>query len=631
MAETKAVEIKKAIGTERIKMKVIVDLPDFAERAAESGVEYIGLTRLEGIIASTKKHPLQYEKENKLEDYTKLLEQGITKIIEHFRGIWVRASDIRTDEYGSLEGAPEREINPMLGFHGVRFSLKHPSILNAELQAIKNVAKLNPEKKIGIMFPQIISIEEVREAKKYFNEFKTENMEFGVMIETPAAVQIIEEICDEVDFISFGTNDLTQFTLAVDRNNEDVQYLYNELHPSIYSQIKKVIRECRRKNVETSICGQAGSKKEMVEFLFRKGIDSISVNADAAFEISSFINQIEKEWKMKKEVFEKEKRREQENEKKRKDEELIRRREEEMKKREELIMKKEEEIRKDQDEIAKRRLQIEHSTHPHKGTVFDEKIELKRQKLREKRRRKKERNRIENWDKKARIGIMGERLEERNEDYKRKDDSYLSEQKNEYSRANQIPKENKQNKFLDRDKIKISAERKNADGWYNWEKTSHVKPIDNLNRIEKQAEYVEDLIEHENREQIRKNEEIEDKIKTEVKRVDEMIENEKDETRESEIEKLEYYKEKRKEEDEVDKAVDSMEEEKEIEDILLKTKDFDEDFEKQELDEYDKNNRLKESEENLNSEDNVFENIGVYNPDDNGEEEKTKFKYNFDD
>jgi len=295
VSETHFAEIKPALETKRIKLKLILDLPDFAERAAESKIKAIGLLRLEGIIASSGKHPLLYEKENKLDEYSEVLKKGIEKIAGHFNLIWIRISDIRSDEFNSLQGAPEKELNPMLGFHGIRFSLKHPKILEAELSAIKKISEKYPNKKLGVMFPQIISIEEVKKAKEFFNKFKTKNMEFGVMIETPAAVQIIENICKEVNFISLGTNDLTQYTLAVDRGNEDVQYLYNELHPSIFSQIKKVINACRFNKVESSICGQAGSKKEMVEFLFRKGISSISVNADAAYEISRLLNQLEEE------------------------------------------------------------------------------------------------------------------------------------------------------------------------------------------------------------------------------------------------------------------------------------------------------------------------------------------------
>src|SRR3989344_6240642 len=109
------------------------------------------------------------------------------------------------------------------------------------------------------------------------------------MIETPAAVQRIKDLCEEgINFISFGTNDLTQYILAVDRGNKEVQHLYNEMHPAVLYQIGYVIRVCKRYHVESSICGQAGSKKEMVKFLVENGISSISVNADAAKEISDY-------------------------------------------------------------------------------------------------------------------------------------------------------------------------------------------------------------------------------------------------------------------------------------------------------------------------------------------------------
>ncbi len=120
------------------------------------------------------------------------------------------------------------------------------------------------------------------------------NLKIGIMIETPAAVQQIGELCDEgIDFISFGTNDLTQYILAIDRGNPDVQELYDEMHPAILYQLGYVIRVCKRKNVETSICGQAGSKKPMAKYLVEQGIDSISVNADAAKEISEYVKEME--------------------------------------------------------------------------------------------------------------------------------------------------------------------------------------------------------------------------------------------------------------------------------------------------------------------------------------------------
>jgi pyruvate, water dikinase len=296
VSENKFAEVRPIVPVKRIKIKLILDLPDFVERAAKSNIEYVGLQRIEGIIAESGEHPLLFEKENKLDEYKNILVKGISQIAKHFKSVWIRSSDIRTDEFDHLKGAPGKELNPMLGFHGIRFSLKHPKIFETEIKAISEVAEKYPEKEFGVMFPQVISIEEVRAAKEMYTKYKTSNMIFGVMIETPAAVQIIEDICEEgVKFISFGTNDLTQFTLAVDRGNEDVQYIYNEFHPAIFSQIKKVLGVCRRYNVETSICGQAGSKKEMAEFLFRQGIHSISVNADAAYDVSVLLSKLESE------------------------------------------------------------------------------------------------------------------------------------------------------------------------------------------------------------------------------------------------------------------------------------------------------------------------------------------------
>ncbi len=289
-------EILPIIKT-KTKIKVILDLPDFAERAALTKCEGVGLLRLEGIIAESGKHPLMFLIEKRMEAYTELLKKGIEKIAEHFSSVWIRSSDIRTDEFRNLQGSPkEVEINPMLGFHGIRFSLRNKEILEAEILAVKKVAEKFKEKEFGIMFPQVISTDEVKEAKKVFEKFKRENIKMGIMVETPAACQIIPELCDEgINFISFGTNDLTQYTLAVDRGNENVQDLYNEMHPAVLRQIKRVIKICKEKNVETSICGQAASRPEMVKFLVKQGIDSISVNADAAFEISKIVQQVEEE------------------------------------------------------------------------------------------------------------------------------------------------------------------------------------------------------------------------------------------------------------------------------------------------------------------------------------------------
>ncbi len=295
--ENKKVEILPVVDT-KTKIKVLVDLPDFAERAAKAKSDGIGLIRLEGIIASSGKHPLYYVEHGNLDDYTKVLKDGLQKIAEFFIGkdMWIRTSDIRSDEYANLEGAPKDiEKNPMMGFHGIRFSLKRPELFKAELKAVKELVEKGH--KFGLMFPQVIGPEEVVGAKKILGEMNMlgkENLKVGAMIETPAAVVLIDDICKtEIDFISFGTNDLTQFTLAVDRGNADVQYLYDETNWAILKQLSRVIRTCKKYNIETSICGQAGSKKEVVEFLIKQGIDSISVNADVAKEISELVRDLE--------------------------------------------------------------------------------------------------------------------------------------------------------------------------------------------------------------------------------------------------------------------------------------------------------------------------------------------------
>jgi pyruvate,water dikinase len=294
-SETVKKEVKSITSTTKTKIKVMVDLPTFAERAAKTGIKQVGLTRIEGIISESGKHPNYFLKQGKIKDYEEIVYNGIEGIAKYFEEVWVRTSDIRSDEFKNLEGATkEVEANPMLGMHGIRFGLRNPEILKAELNALKRVS--DKGKKIGILLPQVISVKEVRETKKIINEMGFNQAKLGIMIETPAAVQLIKELCQEgIKFISFGTNDLTQYILAVDRGNEQVQEIYNEMHPAVLYQIAYVIRVCKREGVESSICGQAGSKKEMVKFLVENGIDSISINADSANEIAEYVEQIEKD------------------------------------------------------------------------------------------------------------------------------------------------------------------------------------------------------------------------------------------------------------------------------------------------------------------------------------------------
>jgi pyruvate, water dikinase len=286
-------EVLPVTAETKTKIKVIVDLPSFAEKASKTKIKQVGLLRIEGIIAESGKHPDYFLKQKKIKEYEEIIFKGVEKISQYFDELWVRTSDIRSDEFQNLDGAPkEKEANPMLGLHGIRYGIKNPDVLKSELNALKRVAENN--KKIGLLLPQVISVEEVKKVKEFLKEINFHQAKIGVMVETPAAVQIIKDLCEEkIDFISFGTNDLTQYILAVDRGNEEVQDIYNEMHPAVLYQLEYVLRICRRNNVETSICGQAGSEKDMVKFLVEKGIDSISVNSDAAKEISDYVAELE--------------------------------------------------------------------------------------------------------------------------------------------------------------------------------------------------------------------------------------------------------------------------------------------------------------------------------------------------
>lgn len=283
------------------EVKVILDLPDFARNAAATGADGVGLVRLEIIIANGGIHPAEYIRQGKEKEYVNLLKDGIRKIARAFAGrpVWVRCSDMRSDEYRNLQGGDKepKETDPMIGWHAIRRLLDEPAILRAEFQAVRDL-HYEGLKNVGVMLPFIIRVDEVRRAKEIMRDVGLEPctaVDFGVMIETPAACWIIEDLCKEgISFISFGTNDLTQLTLGIDRNNQKIAKLFDEMHPAVLGEIAKVIKVCQKYKVKTSICGQAGSRTEMAEFLVHQGIDSISSNVDAVDEIRKVVARVEK-------------------------------------------------------------------------------------------------------------------------------------------------------------------------------------------------------------------------------------------------------------------------------------------------------------------------------------------------
>ncbi len=282
------------------EVKVNISIPDAAEKVAATGADGVGLFRIEHMVLGLKKHPMKYIKDGEIEEYINELYKGMKKVVKAFypKPVWIRTLDAPTDEFRAMEGGEDEpiEANPMLGFRGIRRDLKEEEHFRAEIRAIKKLVD-EGYTNIGIMLPLVTSPEEVRRAKQIMIEegLPLDKIEFGIMVETPAAALIIEDIIKEgIDFISLGTNDLTQYTLAVDRNNENVAYLYDETHPAVMKLIERVIKICKKHGVKTSICGQAGSYPHVVEKLVKMGIDSVSANPDAVQRIREVVARVEK-------------------------------------------------------------------------------------------------------------------------------------------------------------------------------------------------------------------------------------------------------------------------------------------------------------------------------------------------
>jgi pyruvate,water dikinase len=281
-------------------VKVNVSIPEAAARAAATGADGVGLLRIEHLILGLNKTPGWFIANNKEEDFVRELHDGIKIVLDAFPGkpVWVRTLDAPTDEFRNMMGGENEPIehNPMLGWRGIRRDIQSPDQFRLQVESFKRLWKEGYDN-LGIMFPMVSHPDEFLAAKAMMMTcgVDVDNVTLGIMIEIPASAIMIEDFLKcGIKFASFGTNDLVQYTLAIDRNNENVADMYEPQHPAVLHLIHTAIQMCRAYDVECSICGQAGSDPKMASWLVEHGIASISANIDAIAKIREAVARTEK-------------------------------------------------------------------------------------------------------------------------------------------------------------------------------------------------------------------------------------------------------------------------------------------------------------------------------------------------
>jgi pyruvate,water dikinase len=281
-------------------VKVNVSIPEAAARAAATGADGVGLLRIEHLILGLNKTPGWFIANNKEEEFVRELHDGIKIVLAAFPGksVWVRTLDAPTDEFRNMKGGENEphEHNPMLGWRGIRRDLQSPDQFRLQVEAFKQLWKEGYEN-LGIMFPMVSHPDQFIRGKEMMRGWgvDVERVTLGIMIEIPSSAIMIEDFIKAgIRFASFGTNDLIQYTLAIDRNNENVADMYDPQHPAVLSLIHDAIQMCRAYNIECSICGQAGSDPKMAAWLVEHGITSISANIDAIAKIREAVARTEK-------------------------------------------------------------------------------------------------------------------------------------------------------------------------------------------------------------------------------------------------------------------------------------------------------------------------------------------------
>lgn len=295
LAEEKA-ELAKlkdlpAVTLDDHKVDVVANIGTIrdCEGAHRNGAEGVGLYRTEFLFMDRDQLPSEEEQFIAYKEVVEAMEGRL---------VVLRTMDIGGDKELPYLNLP-KEMNPFLGWRAVRIALDRREILHAQLRAVLRASAFG---KLAVMFPMIISVEEIRELKSVLETLKAElraegkafdeNIQVGVMVETPSAAVNAKFLAKEVDFFSIGTNDLTQYTLAVDRGNELISHLYNPMSPSVLGLIKQVIDASHAEGKWTGMCGELAGDERATLLLLGMGLDEFSMSAISVPRIKKLIRHV---------------------------------------------------------------------------------------------------------------------------------------------------------------------------------------------------------------------------------------------------------------------------------------------------------------------------------------------------
>lgn len=282
-------EISSTKDGHQVELLANIGGPQDIELVINNTAEGVGLLRSEFLYMNSEDFPTENEQ---FEAYKKVAEK-----LQNKKTV-IRTLDIGGDKNLKYMKLP-KEDNPFLGYRAIRIFLDNVNLFKVQLRAILRASAYG---NLAIMLPMISSIEELRESKKIIQEVKeelkeketpfNENIEIGIMIEIPSAALMAEELSKECDFFSIGTNDLIQYTVAVERGNEKVANLYTHFHPAVIKLIKTAIDGAHKNNILCGMCGEAAGDPSFIPLLIGLGLDEFSMNANKILQARKLIREL---------------------------------------------------------------------------------------------------------------------------------------------------------------------------------------------------------------------------------------------------------------------------------------------------------------------------------------------------